>query len=137
MGLFISRRMPYQRHVVEERDTDTVRDWVEYATPRLTKPVSARLVVLVNRWTGSMGEGIAIGFDAMKRATVVGTAMAGLRGAVDSTTLPVSGLRVFFPTERLFHVNGTPRHEWLPPARVTPGPGDPWMTAAEKVLNIR
>jgi carboxyl-terminal processing protease len=39
-------------------------------------------VVLVGRWTASMGEGMAIGLDAMKRATIVGTRMAGLNGAV-------------------------------------------------------
>lgn len=134
MGLFISHRLPYQRHVVEERDTHTVRDWVEYATPRLRQPLQNKLAILVDRWTGSMGEGIACGFDAMHRGTVVGTEMAGLRGAVDSDTLPVSGIRVFFPTERLFHVSGTPRHEWLPPVRVIPGDGDPWMAAALRIL---
>jgi carboxyl-terminal processing protease len=136
MGLFIGARMPYQRHLVREISTDTVRDWVEYATPRLAKPVRTPLVVLVSRWTGSMGEGIAIGFDAMKRATVVGTAMAGLRGAVDSSELPISKLRVFFPTERLFHINGTPRHEWLPKVLVKPGQGDPWLRAALMQLKM-
>ncbi len=134
MGLFTGKRQPYQRHVVEERETGTVRDWVEYATPRLAKPITTPMVILVDRWTGSMGEGIAIGLDAMHRATVIGTRMAGLRGAVDSTTLPVSGLRVFFPAERLFHIDGTPRHSWLPPVKVTPGMGDPWMAMADRVL---
>ncbi len=35
--------------------------------PAYTKP----LVVLVNHWTGSVGEGIAKGFDALKRATII------------------------------------------------------------------
>ncbi len=46
--------------------------------PAYTKP----LVVSVNHWAGSVGEGIAIGFDALKRATIIGTPMAGLNGAI-------------------------------------------------------
>lgn len=137
MGLFIASRLPYQRHVFEERETNTVRDWVEYATPRLEKPIGAKLAVLVSRWTGSMGEGLAIGLDGMKRATVIGTPMAGLRGATGSVTLPESQIRVFFPVERLYHVDGTPRHEWVPRVRITPGPGDPWMDEAKKRLSGR
>ncbi|MBS1722018.1 MAG: hypothetical protein JSS66_03305 [Armatimonadetes bacterium] len=135
MGLFIARRAPFQRHRVEERDTGTVRDWVEYATPRLKRPVKAKLVVLVNRWTGSMGEGIAIGFDALKRGTVVGTRMAGLRGAIDRFDLPLAGFSVGFPTEQTFHVNGRPRHEWVPRKVIEPGLGDPWWDEAVKTLN--
>ncbi|AIE87333.1 S41 family peptidase [Fimbriimonas ginsengisoli] len=135
MGLYISHRMPFQRHRVEERSTGTVRDWVEYATPRLKTPVTAKMVVLVGRWTSSMGEGIAIGFDAMHRATVVGTQMAGLRGAVDRFILPQSGIPVAFPTEQVFHINGLPRHEWIPPVRVIPrGNDDVWWFEAKRLL---
>ena len=134
MGLFVARRRPYQRHVVEERATGTVRDWVEYVTPRGLAPLRAPMVVLVDGWTGSMGEGMAIGLDAMGRATVVGDRMAGLRGATGATVLPVSGLRASFPTERLFHVDGTPRHLWRPSVRVPSGPGDPAMAEATRRL---
>lgn len=134
MGLFIGQRLPFQRHRVEERNTDTVRDWVEYATPRLSKPVTAKLVVLVGRWTSSMGEGIAIGFDGMHRATVVGTQMAGLRGAVDSVELPSLGTRAFFPTEQVFHIDGTPRHRWLPKVQIIPTSPDAWMKMANNIL---
>jgi hypothetical protein len=117
MGLFIGKRMPYQRHQVTERSTGTVRDWVEYATPRLTTPVRTPLEVHVGPWTASMGEGLAIGFDGLKRAQVFGPRMAGLRGAISEFELPVTGFRIAFPTEKLFHVGGTPRHEWLPRIR--------------------
>jgi len=136
MGLFIDHRLPFQRHRAEERDTNTVRDWVEYATPRLSKPIKAKLVVLVSRWTSSMGEGIAIGFDAMHRGTVVGTEMARLRGAVDGVNLPQSNIPVRFPTEQVFHINGTPRHEWLPPVKVVPSATeDAWWVAAKRILS--
>ncbi len=134
MGLFIAKRLPFQRHRVEERNSNTVRDWVEYASPRLTKPVSNKLIVLVGRWTSSMGEGIAIGFDGMHRGTVVGTKMAGLRGAVDSVELPSLGCRAFFPTEQVFHIDGTPRHEWLPPVLVKPTSPEAWISRALRIL---
>ena len=72
------------------------------------------LVVLVDHWTGSMGEGLAVGFDAVAHATVVGTKMAGLLGGTGDFTLPHSGVPVHFPIERLYHVNGTPREEFKP-----------------------
>ena len=76
--------------------------------------VNAKLVVLVDHWTGSMGEGIAIGFDALHRAAIVGTAMAGLRGGTDEFTLPNSKIPVHFPVERLYRVNGAPRETFTP-----------------------
>jgi carboxyl-terminal processing protease len=58
-----------------------------YGSPRQNiykKPV----VVLVGNWTGSMGEGIAIGFEGIKRAKIVGTKMAGLLGEIYSFETP-------------------------------------------------
>lgn len=78
------------------------------------------MVVLVDRWTGSMGEGIAIGLDAMQRATIVGTAMAGLRGATYGFTLRHTGIGIRVPAERLYHVRGTPREDFLPQIIVPP-----------------
>jgi C-terminal processing protease CtpA/Prc len=72
------------------------------------------LVVLVGRWTGSMGEGMAIGLDGMHRGVVVGTPMAGLAGAVDDFKLPCTSLGIAFPTARLLHLDGTPREHWVP-----------------------
>jgi C-terminal processing protease CtpA/Prc len=100
------------------------RNWVEEVQPRGPFTYTGRLVVLVDAWTGSMGEGMAIGLDAMKRATVIGTPMAGLAGAVDRSSLPATGVSVQFPIEQLFHVDGTPRHRWRPPVEVTPVDGE-------------
>jgi carboxyl-terminal processing protease len=61
-----------------------------------------------------VGEGITIGFDAFKRATIIGTEMAGLNGAIYSFTMPHTGIRFSIPAEKLFHVNGTPRENFKP-----------------------
>ena len=94
------------------------RSWVEIVSPRGDFRYAAPVVVLVDHWTGSMGEGIAIGMDGLKRATVVGTEMAGLLGATTGITLPNSKIGVNFPVEKLFHVNGTPREDFVPPVYV-------------------
>jgi carboxyl-terminal processing protease len=80
--------------------------------------VRGRVAVLVGRWTGSMGEGMAIGFDGLKRGRVYGTEMAQLAGGIEGFPLPGSGYSVRFPTYNLMHVNGTDRHEWKPPYEV-------------------
>jgi carboxyl-terminal processing protease len=53
----------------------------------------------------------------MKRATIVGTKMAGLLGAIDGFTLTETNIRYQIPTERLYHINGTPREKFLPKIR--------------------
>lgn len=119
LGRFVDRDMPYQKHILpsEEQDTGVRRSWLELVSPRgerYTRPV----VVLVNRWTGSMGEGLALGFDATGAGKVVGTDMARLVGATYTITLPNTGIRANVPAERLQHVNGLPREQFRPPAYV-------------------
>lgn len=119
MGRFVHEAQLYQRYELPNAGYQgRSRLWAQYVTPRGPFPYQGKLIVLVDHWTGSMGEGMAIGLDGMRRGVVVGTAMAGLNGAVYSQTLPKSGIRFFYPAERLFHLNGTPRHLWLPPVRV-------------------
>jgi carboxyl-terminal processing protease len=116
LGRFVGREQPYQKHVLpsEERDTGIRRSWLELVTPRGDFIYQRPVVVLVGRWTGSMGEGLAMGFDATGTGTVVGTAMAGLFGATFRIVLPRSGIGLNLPAERLYHVNGTPREAFLP-----------------------
>jgi carboxyl-terminal processing protease len=120
MGRFVEREGYYQKHSIpsEERLFGVPRTWTEMVSPRGEFRYVAPMVVLVDHWTGSMGEGIAIGMDGLKRATVVGTPMAGLLGATSGITLPNSKIGVNFPTEKLFHVNGTPREDFVPPVTV-------------------
>jgi C-terminal processing protease CtpA/Prc len=115
MSRFIEKEMPYQKHSLpgEEKQWGVRRSWVELVSPRgrvYKKPV----VILVSRWTGSMGEGLAIGFDALKRGQVVGDKMAGLLGAIYSFTLPETKIGFSLPAEKLFHINGTPREHFMP-----------------------
>lgn len=113
MGRFITQLLPYQIHEFDEEKYQTKRHWVEYVTPR-KEIYKGNVYILVGRWTGSMGEGMAIGFDGMKQARIIGTEMAGLIGAISNFQLTETEIGFQFPTERLYHVNGTPRENFLP-----------------------
>lgn len=127
LGRFITKENFYQKHELwaEEKETGIKRSWEEIVSPRgvtYTKP----LVILADHWTGSVSEGITIGFSALKRATVIGTQMARLNGAVETFQLPHTGIGVNITTERLYHINGLPRELFNPSITVdvrdqTPG----------------
>lgn len=121
LGRFIDSPTPYQKHQFMElahnapKDNPKIeRSWMEYVSPRgtqYTKPV----VVLVGRWTGSMGEGLAIGFDASEKAMVVGSEMERLAGEMSGFSFKNLDFGYRLSTARLFHVNGTPREKYIPP----------------------
>jgi carboxyl-terminal processing protease len=80
-----------------------------------------------------------MGLDAAARATLVGTAMAGLRGEARELRLAESGIVLRYPAARVFHPNGTPREALRPAVPVdivapSGGPGDPILYQALKLL---
>jgi len=116
MSRFIDKELPYQKHqYIESYDNQPkiVRSWLELVSPRsnqYTKPV----VILVGRWTGSMGEGIAVGFDGMKRAEIVGTEMKRLAGSDFDFKFNNQNFGYKLILQRLYHINGTPREKYVP-----------------------
>lgn len=115
MGWFVDQPTSYQVHRLpaEERQSGIPRQWVEQVLPRTGKRHEGPVLVRVGRWTGSMGEGLAIGFAAIG-ARVAGDRMAGLLGAVYDYKLPASGLVLKLPAERFMAVDGTPREDFVP-----------------------
>lgn len=116
MGRFIKKGMPYQKHVRIEHSTnnpDMIRSWVEYVSPRL-KSYDKPIVVLVGRWTGSMGEGLAIGLEAVANAKVIGTEMERLAGEIYFFSFKHRNYGFRIPAVKLFHMNGTPRESYFP-----------------------
>lgn len=118
MGWCAQVPTPYQMHAlpIELRDTGVARQWAEYVLPRAGASHSGPVEVRVGRWTGSMGEGLAIGM-AQLGACVTGTAMAGLLGAVEDIELGESGVVVKLPVERLMAMDGTARELFVPQER--------------------
>ena len=113
MGRLIEHTMTYQRGTPMRGAS-----WTKTVSPRGDWIYKAPVVVLIGRWTASMGEGIAIGLDAMKRATIVGTRMASLNGAVFDLQLPNTKINLNYAAEKLFHMNGTPREDFVPPVLI-------------------
>jgi C-terminal processing protease CtpA/Prc len=142
LGRFITTDRFYQKHESwgEEKQTGIKRSWEEIVSPR-DKPYLKPLVILVDHWTGSVSEGITVGFDGMKRATIIGTEMARLNGAVETFRLPQTGIGVNMTTERLYHINGLPREQFVPSILVNvkdqSAAKDPILQAALNYLNKR
>jgi hypothetical protein len=115
MGWFVTQPQPYQMHASPEefRQTGIARQWAEYVAPRAGKHFAGPVSVRVGRWTGSMGEGLAVGFAALG-VPVCGGPMAGLLGAIEDNRLEHSGLVVKFATERLTTLAGTARELFRP-----------------------
>lgn len=115
MGWFVQRPTPYQRHALpsEQRNTGIAREWLELVLPREGKFHAGPVKVSVGRWTGSMGEGMALGFREIG-ACVVGEPMAGLLGAIGDFEIGATGLKVKLPFERLMSVAGIPREQFSP-----------------------
>ena len=100
IGRLIDRERVYQRTVPRNGEPFLSRvrlrgEW-QFEQP---------LVVLVSHWTGSAGEGLAISLDALDRATVVGTKMAGLEGSVFTMRMPNTGIGFQYTNQKIF--NGT------------------------------
>ena len=107
LGLFISSDEVYQ--ITEYADGKQYR-----AFPKRSQTYypNIPMAVLVGPWTGSMGEGMAIGFDGTNRAPIFGSRMAGLAGGTETFNLPGSGYSFSIPTYNLLHVNGTERSNY-------------------------
>ena len=60
------------------------------------------VAVLVDHWTGSMGEGLAIGFDARPGQHPRRNADGRFAGATEHLQLANTGIGINLPTERLY-----------------------------------
>ncbi|ASK88541.1 S41 family peptidase [Sphingorhabdus sp. SMR4y] len=114
IGHFVTDTRSYQIHEIPsiEREFTVPRRFIEQVKPR-EPHYRGPVVVLGGRWTGSMGEGLVIGLDAAAGAYTIASDMADLLGALSNITLEKSGARMDLGTETLFHVNGTPREDYI------------------------
>ena len=115
MGRFTKDEKPYQKHVlpIEEKNFKVKRSWFEIVSPRGPFMYNNPIIILVNHWTGSMGEGLTIGFAELG-AIITGTKMAALNGAINGFQTTKTKIPYSLPTEQLYSVNGAPREEYIP-----------------------
>jgi len=114
MGHFVDFDRPYQMHVVpyEARVLGPTRKFVEYVAP-YGQRYTGKVYVAGGHWTGSMGEGMMIGFEAFG-ITTIGSDLGHLLGATENETIDGSTARIDLGTEQLFTVTGLPRAAFRP-----------------------
>jgi carboxyl-terminal processing protease len=133
MGHFVDHDRPYQMHVIpyESRVLGPTRKFMEYVAPYGIR-YAGKVFVSGGHWTGSMGEGLMVGFDAIG-ATTVGSELAHLLGGLSNETIDGSAARIDISTEQLFTVTRLPRAEYRPNIYVAnaerKGKIDPVLTA--------
>lgn len=114
LSRFVSQRTAYQRHILpaDQRDFGVERTWLEEVSPRGPQ-INVPVAIVCGRWTASMGEGMTVAFDALGYP-VFGSKMAGLLGGITDHKLPETGITIKLTTEKIEHVNGTPREAYVP-----------------------
>jgi C-terminal processing protease CtpA/Prc len=137
IGRFIEKESPWKARAARGKARV-----VDSAAPRGPFSYTAPLLVLVDRWTAGEGEALAVGLESAAKATLMGTAMAGLRGESRAVALRHTGITVRFPVERSYRVDGKPREDVQPALLVdlehpSGGPGDPILYQALKHFEVR
>lgn len=133
LGHFVDHERPYQVHVIpyESRVLGPPRRFAEYVAPFGAR-YAGKVYVAGGRWTGSMREGLMIGFDAIG-ATTVGSDLGDLLGALSNETIDGSAAKIDLGTEQLFTVDGLPREAYRPrlylPRAERDGSHDPVLAA--------
>lgn len=140
LGPFVDRERPYQVHVIpwEMRQFATPRKFVELVLPSGPR-YRGRVFVVGGRWTGSMGEGLMVGFDAIGAHTI-GSDLGDLLGGIQNRRLAASQARIDLGTEQLLHVNGVPREQFRPKTFLANAErsvtGDPALSVVRRLMGL-
>lgn len=110
-GHFTNKKLVFQKY------KNTYKEFVDHIKPQNPK-FDNPLVVLVGRWTGSMGEGLASGLDGTGIGILVGTEMQKLAGATKDYKFNYSHFGYQVPYIDVLHINGTPRQKLVPKYKV-------------------
>lgn len=113
LGHFVHQETTYQLYQRQQNGINFHQAEMESATTEPSSPFYSKpFVVLVGRWTGSIGEGMMIGLDALGAKAIIGAPVADLLGGIKNVTLEHSSTVVDLAFERMFHVNGTYREDF-------------------------
>lgn len=106
-GHFTNEKMIFQKY--KNAKIEFV-DHIKPKFPRYEKP----LIVLVGRWTGSTGEGLASGFDGSGIGVIVGTEMQKYAGATKSYNFSNFDYGYQYSYIDVLHISGLPRQKYAP-----------------------
>lgn len=134
LGHFVKQKTAYQLYQLQEngvmfQEAQMQQAFAKPNTPFYSKP----FVVLAGRWTGSIGEGMMIGFDALGARAIIGAPVADLLGGIKSMNLGESNSVLYLGFERLFHVDGTYREDFE--ANIAVIPADWGVDGTDPALN--
>jgi len=122
MGRFTTLAKPYAR--MRRRDGDALGPfWTETVNPRGPFTYTRPVVVLCDRWSGSMAEGFPMGMRAVCGARIVGQPMMGLGAAVFRLRLDRTGIEAQYSAEPVYDIVDRPRSN-LRPDLLVPDSGD-------------
>ncbi len=120
MGRFTTITRPYAR--MRRRDGAGLGPfWTEVVEPRGPFTYTAPVVVLCDRWSGSMAEGFPMGMRAVCGARIVGQPMMGLGAAVFRLRLDRTGIEAQYSAEPVYDVYDRPRSALRPDLLVSDG----------------
>jgi carboxyl-terminal processing protease len=140
LGHFVDGPAVYQihRNAFEQAVFGVPRQYAEQVFPRAPRwgrPVA----VLAGRWTGSVGEALAMAFDRTAGVPTIGAPLADLLGTLNANRTGNGCLSLSFAWDALIAADGTPREDWQPrillgAAEMTPDGDDPALAAALALL---
>ncbi|MFM7376737.1 MAG: S41 family peptidase [Erythrobacter sp.] len=140
LGHFVAEPAIYQihRNAFEDAVFGVPRMYAEYVVPRgprWDRPV----VVLAGRWTGSVGEALAMAFDRTAGVPTIGAPLADLLGTFNTNATDNGCLELKFAWDSLYSADGTPREAWQPREVLTSADSasdgtDPALAAALALL---
>ncbi len=143
MGHFVDKTTVYQTYQRQTETTSWQQAEKQQATASPQQPfIDKPFVVLAGRWTGSMGEGTTIGLDALGAKAIIGAPMADLLGGIQQIKLEESDAWIDIAYERLFHVDGTFREDFVPSIKLDAADldqdgNDPALAKALALLQTR
>jgi len=125
LGHFVKKKTAYQLYRVQEKGHSYRDARLQVATTSPRSPYYAKtVVVLAGRWTGSMGEGMTIAWDAIGVRKIIGAPMADLLGGIKTVQLTQSNSWLEFGFERMYHVNKSFREDFEPGLLTIPADRD-------------
>ncbi len=106
-GHFTRKKLTFQKY---KNSQNGFVDHIKPTKPKYDKP----LIVLVGRWTASMGEGVASGLDGVGIGKIVGTEMQKLAGATKNYNFSNFDYGYQAPYIEVLHISGLPREKFVP-----------------------
>jgi len=113
IGHFVKKTVPFQKYeyLSGKQETDNLKS----KKPFINKP----LVLIVGRWTGSVGEGLASGVGSNKIGVILGTEMHKLAGSICGYKFNYLPYNYQIPCNDVQQLNGEPRTDIKPKILIT------------------